>query len=197
MGECCFLCIVISSEVEKSSWQTDKRRARKQRKASLRRRLRRSASVMHTAVQERSRVLLGMTIRGKPYFSKRASGPRLATLGSPFQRKGLGCRFLRIVISCEVEKSYWQTDKRCARKQRKASLRRRLRRSASVLHTAVRERSLAPLGMTIWGKNVFQQTREWAPPRYARQPLPKEGAGMSFSAYRHFERSREIFLADR
>ena len=89
MGECCFLRIVISSEVEKSSWQTDKRRARKQRKASLRRRLRRSASVMHTAVQERSRAPLGMTIRGKTYFSKRASGPRLALLGSPFQRKGL------------------------------------------------------------------------------------------------------------
>ena len=89
MGECCFLCIVISSEVEKSSWQTDKRRARKQRKASLRRRLRRSASVMYTAVQERSRAPLGMTIQGKTYFSKRASGPRLALLGSPFQRKGL------------------------------------------------------------------------------------------------------------
>ena len=149
MGECCFLRIVISSEVEKSSWQIDKRRARKQRKASLRRRLRRSASVMHIAVQERSRAPLGMTIRGKTYFSKRASGPRLALLGSPFQRKGLGCRFLRIVISSEVEKSSLQTDKRRARKQRKASLRRRFRRSASVKHTAVQERTRAALRMTI------------------------------------------------
>ena len=42
--------------------------------------------------------------------------PRLATLGSPFQRKGLewgGCRFLRIVISSEVEKSSLQTEERC------------------------------------------------------------------------------------
>ena len=88
MGGCSFLRIVISSEVEKSFWQTDKRRARKQRQASLRRRFRRSASVMHTAVQERSRAPLGMTIRGKTYFSKRVSGPRLAALVCPFQRKG-------------------------------------------------------------------------------------------------------------
>ncbi len=180
MGECCFLRIVISSEVEKSSWQTDKRRARKQRKASLRRRLRRSASVMHTAVQERSRAPLGMTIRGKTYFSKRVSGPRLAPLGSPFQRKGLGCRFLRIVISCEVEKSYWQTDKRCARKQRKASLRRRLRRSASVMHTAVQERSRAPLGMTIRGKTYF--SKRVSGPRLAPlgSPFQRKGLGCRF-----------------
>lgn len=61
--------IVISSEAEKSSLQTDKGRAKVERG---------STQVL----------LFGMTTRGKPYFNKRASNPRLAAIDCPFQRKG-------------------------------------------------------------------------------------------------------------
>lgn len=60
--------IVISSEAEKSSLQTDKGRAKVERGST--------------------QVLFGMTTRGKPYFNKRASNP--ASLRSTAPSKGRG-----------------------------------------------------------------------------------------------------------
>ena len=63
------MCIVISSEVEKSSLQTDKGRAKVERGST--------------------QVLFSWDdYTEKPYFQQARDQPRLAALDCPFQRKG-------------------------------------------------------------------------------------------------------------
>ena len=74
------MCIVISSEVEKSSLQTDKGRAKVERG---------STQVLFSWDDDTE----------KPYFQQARDQPRLATLDCLFQRKGEGARMVNDVPS--------------------------------------------------------------------------------------------------
>lgn len=63
---------------------------------------------------------------GRPYFNMHGSQPRLASLASPSKGRGenVRVRSKRLVIESVAEKSFLQTDKERARKQKTAATKR-------------------------------------------------------------------------